>query len=212
MVTETDYRGALGSDQECRQVSEFEFDNRELFSVPEYVLNDSSGIGTQIWGKAINDNETPLAANTWTSVMEGFRHGAGGGAVGDVFGNDRELNLVVLAGDVPRSGGERYPWLGGINDEDRDEILRVIGSGRNVNLVLLIYAPNDIDTGLHDTDERAAAFSRDHKAVAANDNSDSGIGKLNSFVQVYHDEDSFLSEGLDLVRGNSGRIVLRRLQ
>jgi len=211
-VTEANYAGVSGSDHECRQVSDFEFDHQELFSIPEYAMRDPSGIGTQIWGKVISDNNSHLTGNTWMSLMEGFRYGAGGSLTGDLFGSDRELNVVVLAGDVPRSGGERFPWIGGIGDQDRDEFLRVLSSGRNVNLLYLIYAPADIDTGLDGIHERAKMFATALHRVSEEGQREAEKGRFRSIVEVYRDENSLLTSGLDLVRRNAGRIVLRRLQ
>lgn len=212
LISENSYSGISGSDHECRQVAEFEFDNPQLFALPEFAMADSSGIGIQIWGKAVCDNTSQLSGNTWNSLMEGFRYGAGGSAPTDIFGNDRDLNIVVLAGDVPRRGGERFPWAGGINSGERDEFLRVIASGRNINLVYLIYAPAGIDTGISSIDERAVSFARALKGINGEEYGDAVKGQFRSLVAVYRDERIFFSEGLDLVRRNAGRIVLRRLQ
>jgi len=209
VITEGQYVGISGSDHECRRVAEFEFDHPELFSIPEYAMNDSSGIGTQIWGKAVSDNTGQLTGNTWRSLMEGFRYGISGAITGDVFGNDRELNIVVLAGDVPRNGGERFPWAGGISSEDRDELLKLVSGGRNVNVLYLIYAPVDINTGLTGIRERAKKFSEALNVLFFRQPES---GSLRSFVEVYRDEGSFLKDGLDLVRRNAGGVVLRRLQ
>jgi hypothetical protein len=211
-VSEGHYAGVFGSDHECRQVAEFEFDHRELFGLPEFALNDSSGLGAQIWGKVLSDSKAELDGNTWKSLMEGFRYGASGSPTGDVFGADRELNIIVLAGDVPRNGGERFPWVGGINDEDRDEYLRFLGGGRNVNLLYLIYAPSDLETGLTSINERATKFSDALKGAMGSANGRLGWGSFKSFVGVYREESSFLKDGLDLVRRNAGSIALRSLQ
>ena len=208
----SNYNGMLGSDYECSQAAEYESENPHLYALPIPAMADSSGLGTQVWGKVVSDYNAAITENTWQSLMEGLRYSASGTTQsGDIFGNDRQIDVVYLAGDVPRNNGERYPWKGGISDEDTEEFIRITSSGRNVNLVYLIYAPSQVNSKLPNMAERASEFSKSLKGIEKL-SSRSKNGSFKSFVKVYTDEKLLLKEGLDLVRRNVGSIALRRLQ
>jgi hypothetical protein len=202
------YNGEVVSSYDCYQQMYFEVSRSDLYGLPVLAHNDPIGVSSLLWSLPAVHGSSRHYDDTWSSIMEGIRHSVGGTATSDFFGNDRQINLVVVAGDVPHLNGDPFPWpSGGWPEGDIEELRTIIAGGKRLELTYIIYAParHGVDTA--EIVNRSLEFERAMATL-----SKSIGGRFATLVKVYTDEQTLFGEGLSLVRRNAGRITLRRLQ
>jgi hypothetical protein len=212
VVVEPNYNGIGASDQECRKQAEFESAHSELYGYPAAFTEASSlEISKNIWGKAVQDYDKNLSENSWDSVVGALNELAGASTKDDIFGSQRILHLIVVAGDVPRRSGERFPWGQSFGKDYFHEIEPVLSGNNPVVFSYIVYQPKGFSTHIPDVGFRvsqfAAAFQTFRNSLTLEQKS-----RFEANINFYDKEDDLYHEGLKTVRSGSGSLVLRRLQ